>query len=491
MIFQMIGDLGKVAQETEAPRGTPTPGIGAMGVFGIGAGIAGVFALWGVIKTWMSYASSLVIWRTTVSDNGGAALRWWLTNHDKGGLQLTSFCRYDGTRTKNYKTDKHFTALVEQTPFGGKLKIINRTIVWIAKTDTSNEVVSKNTSGSSSDLMTIVSIRGTFNADEFLKKVCVEFDKYIAEGHTENNKSYGRYYFRRCIGSRGSSSGGDVDSLSEGSSRKTDAGETNWALGNRRINFDIDDIQPPKDECKDVSFCPTHHVLFEDAGWWAKNEKWYKDRGISWRRGYCLHGKPGTGKTRMVRMLAQKLGLPVYSIDLSTFNNRGFSNQWDNIVGQAPAIILIEDFDAVFDKRVNKTDTNDDKGVTFDCLLSHLDGIEQNNGILVFITTNDISCLDEAIAANGVPTRPGRIDICLEMLPMNIAAIRQVAEKIVVEPVLVDAIVERGQKAESIGNPWTIAKCIEACTEQAMALAKVASGAIKVVNVNPQEKDVA
>lgn len=44
--------------------------------------------------------------------------------------------------------------------------------------------------------------------------------------------------------------------------------------------------------------------LLADAKEFMENEKWYAERGIPWRRGYLLHGYPGTGKTSLSKFTA-------------------------------------------------------------------------------------------------------------------------------------------------------------------------------------------
>lgn len=44
--------------------------------------------------------------------------------------------------------------------------------------------------------------------------------------------------------------------------------------------------------------------MVEDAKDFLRQENWYSDRGIPYRRGYLLFGTPGSGKTSFVYSLA-------------------------------------------------------------------------------------------------------------------------------------------------------------------------------------------
>jgi len=161
------------------------------------------------------------------------------------------------------------------------------------------------------------------------------------------------------------------------------------------------------------------------------NEKWYAERGIPWRRGYLLHGYPGTGKTSLIHALAGELDLDIYVVSLS---KRGLDDSSLNeLISKLPSrsLALMEDIDAAFFRgltRENETsaipnlpgqpsNTNlpqgppgaapptPSTGVTLSGLLGAIDGVAAQEGRLLFATTNKYSALDPAL------TRPGRLDV--------------------------------------------------------------------------------
>jgi len=73
--------------------------------------------------------------------------------------------------------------------------------------------------------------------------------------------------------------------------------------------------------------------------------------GIPYRRGYLLHGPPGSGKTSFIQALAGSLGFDIYIVNLSL---RGMADdKFALLLSQAPSrsIILMEDVDAAFNRR--------------------------------------------------------------------------------------------------------------------------------------------
>lgn len=145
-----------------------------------------------------------------------------------------------------------------------------------------------------------------------------------------------------------------------------------------------------------------------DVQTFLQRKEWYVVRGIPYRRGYLLHGPPGTGKSTTVQVLAGALGLAICQL---SFNKLTSVAQLDTVIRNQPhkSILLIEDVDALFkEPTVDQPDTRrilNNTSMTFDGLLNVLDGVAAPEGRIIFMTTNFIDRLDPALI------RPGRIDV--------------------------------------------------------------------------------
>ncbi len=64
--------------------------------------------------------------------------------------------------------------------------------------------------------------------------------------------------------------------------------------------------------------------LTHDVNEWIDSSKWYIDRGIPYRRGYLLHGPPGSGKSSFIFALAGKLN---YNICILNLSERGLTDE--------------------------------------------------------------------------------------------------------------------------------------------------------------------
>ncbi|KAL4077128.1 BCS1 N terminal-domain-containing protein [Scleroderma yunnanense] len=166
---------------------------------------------------------------------------------------------------------------------------------------------------------------------------------------------------------------------------------------------------------------PLHSVVLDtgvsekieqDVRAFLQRRQWYADRatlsvdlGIPYRRGYLLHGPPGSGKTSYIQALAGALS---YDICLLNLSERGLADdKLIHLLSNAPerSFILIEDVDAAFNKRVQTSEDGYQSSVTFSGFLNALDGVASGEERIVFMTTNHIEKLDPALI------RPGRVDL--------------------------------------------------------------------------------
>jgi len=172
--------------------------------------------------------------------------------------------------------------------------------------------------------------------------------------------------------------------------------------------------------------------LFADAKNFISLEKWYNDHGIPFRRGYLLYGPPGTGKTSTVTALAGALDKNICCINISNKNLN--DDNLNSLFLNTPfnSIILLEDIDACFSALKSETAVktkrpthpsqgplSDDEENTSNCstsattgsnvtlsgLLNCIDGVVAQEGRLLFMSTNHIDRLPDALI------RPGRIDV--------------------------------------------------------------------------------
>ncbi|CED83541.1 AAA-type ATPase [Phaffia rhodozyma] len=133
--------------------------------------------------------------------------------------------------------------------------------------------------------------------------------------------------------------------------------------------------------------------------------KWYAERGIPYRRGYLLHGPPGSGKSSYIQALAGSLG---YNICLLNLSERGMTDdKLALLLSLVPerSLVLLEDVDAAFSKRSQTSEDGYQSSITFSGLLNTLDGVASSDSRIIFMTTNHLSRLDPALV------RPGRVDV--------------------------------------------------------------------------------
>lgn len=129
------------------------------------------------------------------------------------------------------------------------------------------------------------------------------------------------------------------------------------------------------------------------------NKDMYAEYGVPWKFVCLLDGPPGTGKSSLAFAMASRNKSHIAKLTLTP---RMTAASVETLFATVPtnAFVLLEDADALFSGRVATEGSNLD----FSTLLNCLDGVAVRSGLVVFMTTNDASCMDSAFV------RPGRVD---------------------------------------------------------------------------------
>ena len=158
------------------------------------------------------------------------------------------------------------------------------------------------------------------------------------------------------------------------------------------------------------------------------NRDWYDDKGIPYQLGLLLSGLPGSGKTSVIRAIANmtkrhiinvnfanittatQLKNLFYSDKIQAFTDSTMTNNHTFCIPMDQRLYVLEEIDAI-GNIVKQRTTNDVKTEAINDelnlaeILTVLDGTIEIPGRIVIMTTNHPEVLDKALI------RPGRIDV--------------------------------------------------------------------------------
>ncbi len=175
----------------------------------------------------------------------------------------------------------------------------------------------------------------------------------------------------------------------------------------------------------DVAGCDEEIEEVKEVVDYLKHPGKYRKVGARVPKGILMVGPPGTGKTLLAKAVAGESNVPFYSISGSDFSEMFVGvgagrvrAMFKQAKSTAQCIIFIDEIDAVGLKRGMKISGSEDQ--TLNQILVEMDGMDENNGVVVIAATNRADVLDPALLRSGrfdrqikvaLPDKKGRFEI--------------------------------------------------------------------------------
>jgi len=166
--------------------------------------------------------------------------------------------------------------------------------------------------------------------------------------------------------------------------------------------------------------------VFGDLDAFMVSEDWYRSRDVPYARRFLFFGRPGTGKTSLVKAIATKYGRSLHFLMLSQVKSDDDLVRLFERVEFKSTVVVIEDIDCASsivrarqpepaggDGAEKEGPDEEEKKLTLSGLLNVIDGAMLNtHGQILIMTTNHADRLDEALVRAGRCDRKIEFDFC-------------------------------------------------------------------------------
>jgi len=168
----------------------------------------------------------------------------------------------------------------------------------------------------------------------------------------------------------------------------------------------VEDVQRPQTRFEDVIGAKEAKAALEFVVDWLKDPLYYSALGVKPPRGILLTGPPGTGKTMLARAVAGESDCAFLEKSATAFvtiwQGSGPQNVRDLFARArryAPAIIFIDEIDAIGTKRTGGPGGGRAAEETLNAMLTEMDGFaaDKRRPVIVLAATNLADRLDEAL----------------------------------------------------------------------------------------------
>jgi len=167
--------------------------------------------------------------------------------------------------------------------------------------------------------------------------------------------------------------------------------------------------------------------LLQAVEWPLHHAEAFRRLGLRPAKGILLHGPPGCAKTTLARAAATASGATVITLTAADVfskylgdGEKVLRSTFTKARKSAPAVLLLDEIDGMCGSRGDgdSDGAHDVATRLLSVFLTEMDGLETvpstSGGVLVIATTNRPQSLDPAL------TRPGRLDLVLEIPPLDL-----------------------------------------------------------------------